>query len=245
MLPKKVHVIHQLVCLFCSFKKYWFLREREKIYTICKPREAERKSKGMRNRFCRAEGKGSMSEFYISARPLGTAAVTVLWHRRHQSLLSTSLKALSEHPTPPQTPTLSHGLQLSDNHHQHSIYTCFTSSLYHFVLCIFVCLVGLWIPPFVIIQPRPSQRDEMKINSSPLPPLPLTTFLLLSRSCWHQLSTPSRTCNWTSGVIWSSVSSSCSQSLRLPPKSPVCNPPSRRWKPVTSYKPWWMQCYIL
>lgn len=30
MLPKKVHVIHQLVCLFCSFKKYWFMRERKR-----------------------------------------------------------------------------------------------------------------------------------------------------------------------------------------------------------------------
>jgi len=85
----------------------------------------------MRNRYCSAVG--SVSESYISARPLGIAAVTVLWYGRHQSLLSTSLTALSTHPTPPQTPALSHGLRLVWQPPP-LLHLYFTSSLNHCAL---------------------------------------------------------------------------------------------------------------
>lgn len=175
MSTKKVHVIRQL-CLYRTFKEYWFLRKSKFTLFVNQERQSE-----------------SVREWEIASAVQTGACQRVitaqgLWELQQWRFCDTGdIRACSLHHSRPCLRTQPHprhfpsvtGSSLSDNHHHSSIYTCFTSSLYHFVLCI--CLVGLWIPPFVIIQPRTSQRDEMKINSFPLPPL--TTFLSLSRSC--------------------------------------------------------------
>jgi len=67
-----------------------------------------------------------------------------------------SRPCLRTQPHPRHLPSVT-GSGLSDNHHHSSIYTLLHLST--IVLCI--CRVGLWILPFAIIQPRPSERDEI------------------------------------------------------------------------------------
>lgn len=161
-----MHVTHEVVCLYCSFKEYWFLRqftlflnqerqkERVRDWEIA---SAVQKATGACHRVISVQGLWELHQWWFC--DTGDIRACSLHHSR---------PCLSTQPHPRHLPSVT-GSSLSDNHHQSSIYTCFTSSLYHFVLCIFLCLVGLWIPPFVIIQPRPNQRrvENQFFSSAP------------------------------------------------------------------------------
>lgn len=194
-----VHVICQLASLFVlqCYKVLVFEKRSEKNCTIFKPREVE------------SAGEWEIASAIQKATGACQRVIAAqgLWELPQWRFYDTGdIRACALHHSPPRLCTLPHprhlpsvtGSSLSDNQHQPSIYTLLHLSMYHFVLCI--SLAGLWIPPFVIIQPRPSQRrDENQFFSSS----PTSTdhiFDVKQKLLTSAVYTPSRTCMWTSGV---------------------------------------------
>lgn len=108
-----------------------------------------------------------MSKSYGDAKPLGlSAAVMVLWHWKHQqSLLSKSLTVSCQQPSQPPSPVLGHGLL--SVWQAALLYTQLIPSLPCKYPSTLSSPLALWIPPSVIIQPRPSRiSDENRFSSS-------------------------------------------------------------------------------